>query len=125
MLLLFTMLSKISPYTMESLSVLLQVDLIGDLYDLSPIIAILLAGITYLVISINKRENALKEKDLELKELQKYIRESEKENLNTLKKVSGTLDRVIDSQKSSDNIVLKEIDNLKDLIMLRIKKGDD
>lgn len=125
MLLLFTMLSKISPYTMETLSVLLQVDLIGDLYDLSPIIAILLAGITYLVISINKRENALKEKDSELKELQKYIRESEKENLNTLKKVSGTLDRVIDSQKSSDNIVLKEIDNLKDLIMLRIKKGDD
>ncbi len=104
--------------------VLLQVDLIGDLYELSPLIAVLLAGITFLVVLVNKKDKALKAKEEELKELHKYIRESEKENLNTLKKVSGTLDRVIDSQRSGDNIVLNEIDNLKDLIMLRIKKGD-
>jgi hypothetical protein len=110
-----------------------QVDFIGDLYKLSPIIGLLLVAITYLVVVLNKKEKLMKDKDIELnrlikekddqlKELNQYVRQSEKDNLLTLQKVSSTLDRVIDSQKTGDNIVLKEIDNLKDIILLKLKK---
>jgi hypothetical protein len=113
-----------------------QVDFITDLYKLSPIIGLLLIAIGYLVVMNNKKDkalkereaelmNQLKEKDDQLKELNQYVRQSEKENLLTLQKVSSTLDRVIDSQKSGDNIVLKEIDNLKDIILLKLKKDNE
>lgn len=112
-----------------------QVDFITDLYKLSPIIGLLLIAIGYLVVIINKKDkilidretelnNQLKEKEEQLKELNQYVRQSEKENLLTLQKVSSTLDRVIDAQKSGDNIVLKEIDNLKDIILLKLKNND-
>lgn len=118
-----------------ALGVTENVDLITDLYKLSPIIGLLLIAIGYLVVVNNKKDKnlkereaelnaVLKEKELELKELNQYVRQSEKENLLTLQKVSSTLDRVIDAQKSGDNIVLKEIDNLKDIILLKIKKDD-
>jgi hypothetical protein len=113
-----------------------QVDFVTDLYKLSPIIGLLLIAIGYLVMVINKKEKQMKEKEAELnrllkekddqlKELNQYVRQSEKENLLTLQKVSSTLDRVIDAQKTGDNIVLKEIDNLKDIILLKIKKDND
>jgi hypothetical protein len=118
-----------------ALGVTENVDLITDLYKLSPIIGLLIIAIGYLVVINNKKDKALKEreaelnailkeKELELKELNQYVRQSEKENLLTLQKVSSTLDRVIDAQRSGDNIVLKEIDNLKDIILLKLKKDD-
>lgn len=113
-----------------------QVDFITDLYKLSPIIGLLIIAIGYLVVVSNKKDKLLKqkeddlnklikEKDEQLKELNKYVRQSEKENLQTLQKVSSTLDRVIDSQKNGDNIVLKEIDNLKDIILLKLNKDNE
>lgn len=118
-----------------ALGVTENVDLVTDLYKLSPIIGLLLIAIGYLVVVNNKKDKNLKEreaelnsilkiKEQELKELNQYVRQSEKENLLTLQKVSSTLDRVIDSQKSGSNIVLKEIDNLKDIILLKLKKDD-
>ena len=123
-MLILNILSQGIPLFIELNSLLLQVDLLSDLYTLSPLIAILLAGISYLAITINKKDKIIANKDTELKELHQYIRESEKENLSTLKKVSSTLDRVIDIQKNSDNIVLKEIDNLKDIVLVKIKDTD-
>lgn len=118
-----------------ALGVTENVDLITDLYKLSPIIGLLIIAISYLVVVNNKKDKKLKEredelnailklKEQELKELNQYVRQSEKENLLTLQKVSSTLDRVIDSQKNGSSIVLKEIDNLKDIILLKLKKDD-
>lgn len=90
-------------------------DVIGTLWGISPIIGIMAIGIVYLVTE-------LKKKNTELIDLNKYIRESEKENLTTLKEVNDTIDRVLENQKLNDNVILKEIDNLKQLILVKLKK---
>src|SRR6478735_914657 len=107
------------------MSILLQakpdVDFISQLYNLSPIIGLLLIAIGYLVYDLRLKNKKIEEKEGELKELNKYVRESENENIKILEKVSNTLDKVVDSQRSGDNSVLKEIDNLKQLIILKLK----
>lgn len=112
------------------LSILLQVqaevDFISQLYTLSPIIGCLVVGIGFLVYLLKKRDDKINEKEAELKELNKYVRESDAENIKILEKVSSTLDRVMEQEKSGNSTVLKEIDNLKQLILLNLtnKKGN-
>lgn len=97
-----------------------EIDFISQLYNLSPIIGCLLIGIGYLYFNNKEKDKKITEKENEIKELNKYIRESENENIKILEKVSNTLDKVVDTQKSGDNTVIKEIDNLKQLILLKL-----
>ena len=103
------------------LSATAEVDFISQLYTLSPIIGCLCVGIGFLVYLLKKRDDKINEKEAELKELHKYVRESDAENIKILEKVSSTLDKVMEQEKSGNSIVLKEIDNLKQLILLRLK----
>ncbi len=98
-----------------------EVDFISQLYTLSPIIGCLVIGIGYLVYSLNARDKKISEKEAELKELHKYVRDSDAENIKILEKVSSTLDRVMEQEKNGNSIVLKEIDNLKQLILIKLK----
>lgn len=91
--------------------------IVGTLWGISPILGILAIGIVYLVTE-------LKKKNSELSELNKYIRDSEKENLSTLKQVNDTIDRVLENQKLNDNVILKEIDNLKQLLLVKLRQSD-
>lgn len=67
----------------------------------------------------------LHRKEKENDKLNKYIRSSDKENLKTLNDVNNTLDRVLESQKNSDNIVIKEIQSTKDIVILKIENLAD
>lgn len=99
-----------------------EVDFISQLYTLSPIIGLLVVGIGFLVYLLKKRDDKLNEKEEELKELNKYIRDNDAENIKILEKVSSTLDRVMEQDKTGNSAVLKEIDNLKQLILLKLNK---
>lgn len=99
-----------------------EVDFIGQLYTLSPIIGCLVVAIGFLVYLLKKRDDKLNEKDDEIKELHKYTRDNDAENIKVLEKVSSTLDKVMEQEKNGNTIVLKEIDNLKQLILLKLKK---
>ena len=55
-------------------------------------------------------------KDKENTELNKYIRDNDKENLKTLNEVNNTLDKVLETQKTSNNSVNREIKNSKEFI---------
>ncbi len=109
-----------SNFSFILLQVQSEVDFIGQLYKLSPIIGLLLIGIGFLIYLLKKRDDKLNEKEEEIKELNKYIRENDSENIKILEKVSLTLDRVMEQDKTGNSAVLKEIDNLKQLILLKI-----
>jgi hypothetical protein len=98
-----------------------EVDFINQLYNLSPIIGCLLVAIGFLVYLLKKKDEKINEKEAELKELHKYVRDNDAENIKILEKVSSTLDRVMEQEKNGNSIVLKEIDNLKQLILLKLK----
>lgn len=70
---------------------------------------ILMVVIIYLGWRLNGREK-------EISELQKSSRESEKENMNILNQVSATLDRVIEGQRTTNEMIFREIQNLKEFI---------
>lgn len=101
------------------------VNFVSELWALSPIVGILAIACIYLARELHNKNG-------ELKCLNEYIRNSEKENLQILQKVNNTLDKVSEAQKSGDDFVLKdigitkdsilkEIDNLKDLILLKLQ----
>lgn len=90
-----------------------DVDFVTDLYKLSPIIGCMIIAIIYLSYQVYTKEK-------ELKELNKYIRENEIENMKMLEHLSHTLDKVIDNDKNSSNIVLKEINNFKEVIIIKL-----
>lgn len=88
--------------------------ILSDLAKLSPLIAILIAIIIYLVWKMEKREK-------EIVSLNEYIRDNDKENLQILSNLNNTLDKVIEKQKESNDSVIKQIENLKDYINLKFK----
>lgn len=90
------------------------VNILTDLAKLSPLIAILVAIIAYLIWKIEKREK-------EIISLNGYIRDNDRENLQILSNLNNTLDKVIEKQKHSNESVIKEIDGLKEYISLKIK----
>jgi hypothetical protein len=89
--------------------------LIGTLAEQGALISLFIIICWYLVKQISKREK-------EVIDLNDYIRESEKENLQVLNDVNNTLDKVLENQKHSNDMVIKEIENLKEYISLRFKK---
>ena len=92
--------------------------LIKTIIQDNPLVALL---ILFLGIFIYLYIKSLKEN----KELNQYIRDNEKDNLETLNKLSNTLEKLTDSQKNSDESVLKEISVSKDFIGLKIDNLSD
>ncbi len=109
------------PFLSIFLQVATDIDYITNLYKLSPVIGLLLIAIGYLAYLLKKKDDKIAEKEAELKEVNSYVRESELENIKILEKVSGTLDRVLDAQKSGDQYVVKEIENLKHILLIKLK----
>ena len=106
-----------------------ETNLVGDLFKLSPIIGLLIIAINYLVYNIKQKDKALADKDLkleakdnELKELNKSIRDNEADNIQMMERMSNMLDKLSDNQRVSDDKVLKEIENLKQLLFLHLNK---
>lgn len=77
---------------------------------------ILIIVIAYLGWRLHNREK-------EITELQKSIRENEKENLNILTQVSATLDRVIEGQRTTNEMIFRELQNLKEFIRYLIESN--
>jgi hypothetical protein len=89
--------------------------MIGTLAEQGALITLFVLICWYLVRQIGKREK-------EVTDLNDYIRESEKENLQVLNDVNNTLDKVLENQKHSNDMVIKEIENLKEYITLKLDK---
>jgi hypothetical protein len=87
--------------------------LIDSIVQQGPLAALFLLVCIYLGWRLNKKEK-------EIKQLNDYIRANDKENLETLNKLSTTLDKIIDTQKNSDSNVVKEIKNTKEIVVLKI-----
>ncbi len=90
--------------------------MLDTLIKLGPVVTILVAVVVYLYKKLGKREE-------EVKKLNEYIRESDKENIRILDKISHTLDRVIDREESNTDKVLTELRNLRDALLTRIENG--
>jgi len=88
--------------------------IVDSILEHGPIAAVFLAVSIFLVYLLNKREK-------QIQELNKYIRNNDKDNLETLNKLSTTLDKIMDKQKNSDNNVVTEIKNTKEIIVLKIE----
>lgn len=78
---------------------------------------------TILVIVIAYLGWRLHIKEKEISDLQKSIRENEKENLNILTQVSATLDRVIEGQRTTNEMIFRELQNLKEFIRYLIESN--
>lgn len=118
---------------------LLQVDNIGDVISeltrQGPLISLFLLIIIGMWLLMAKKDKSIKEKEEEiktitkknndeLKELNEYIRENDKENMKILSDVSNTLDKVMSNQIHSDNIMIQEINNLRDTILMKLDNLD-
>lgn len=61
----------------------------------------------------------IKKKDENIVTLNEYIRESDKENAEILSEVNNTLDRVLENQRNTNEVVIKEISSLKEFLLLK------
>lgn len=92
--------------------------LVDNVVEAGPIAALFLLITIYLGWRLYKKEE-------EVKELNDYIRENDKENLKTLNDVNNTLDKVLEAQKVSDSKVGQEIQNTKEYVSLKIDNLSD
>ncbi len=89
--------------------------MLEKLAEQGPVVTIAILVCIYFYKQVNKKEK-------EIDTLNGYIRESDKENLQILNDVNNTLDKVLENQKHSNEIVIKEIENLKEYISLKLDK---
>lgn len=97
-----------------------EVDFVAELYNLSPIIGLLVVAVITLAYVVKKMDDKIIKKEEELKELHNYLRDNDAENIKMLENLSNTIDKVIEQGKHGNSIVLKELDNLKQIISLKI-----
>lgn len=97
-----------------------QVDFVSQLYDLSPIIGILIFAIMYLLYSIKIKNDLLEKRDAEIKELNEYIRDNEADNGVMLEKLANSLDKVIASHQHDSSAIIKEIEKTKEILSIKI-----
>ena len=90
-----------------------EVDFVAELYNLSPIIGCLILAVVYLVYQIYHKEK-------QLTELNKYIRDESAENMKTLETVCSTMDKVLDQYEKGNTNITKDINNLKEIIILKL-----
>lgn len=99
-----------------------EIGILADLLNLSPVIAVLVGFIVYLIYENRDLKAKNTEKENEIKELNEYFRESEKDNLEVLNGVNNTMDKLIDKQDNFDKNLIREMENMKQYIDLKIKK---
>jgi len=91
-----------------------------ELVKISPIVAVLVGGIIYLYRAVKSYKKELKEErekcDEKIEDLNKELRETEKENLMLFNKLADSLDKMANSNK----VVHNEIKNLKEIISIKL-----
>lgn len=99
-------------------SILLQASFVeqflNKMTEKNIVYTLLMLVIIYLVWKLHIRE-----KDID--EMQKKTHNNEKENMNILNQVSATLDRVIEGQRTTNEMIFREIQNLKEFIRYSIE----
>lgn len=105
---------------MFNLDILLQANVIehflDNLTEKSIVYTIMFIIVGYLGWRLHQKEK-------EIAELQKTIRENEKENMSILTQVSATLDRVIEGQRTTSEMIFRELQNLKDFVRYLIENA--
>lgn len=80
---------------------------------LTPVVGVLVTGIYYF---FNKEKTYITKID----ELNKILRDKDKETLEIIGKLTVTLDKLIESDYTSKNEIINEIRNLRDIIITKI-----
>lgn len=80
---------------------------------LTPVVGVLVTGIYYF---FNKEKTYITKID----ELNKILRDKDKETLEIIGKLTVTLDKLIESDSTSKNEIINEIRNLRDIIITKI-----
>lgn len=88
-------------------------EILGNIAEYSIIVAILVAIILYFY----KREE---KKDAEIDKLHTELRETEKENLTALLKLSALIDKMLETDKVKNELLIKEIQAMKVSIETKI-----
>lgn len=92
-------------------------DIIGALWRLGPAFALMGIAIAYLVYQIDKKEKNVQELNL-------YIRDNDKENLEVLNSINGTLDKLIQSLVTgNENLkekIIAEANSLKSHVDIKV-----
>jgi len=113
-----------------------SVDIWQRLADAGLVFLLMGLAIVWLVRYLKFKDKIIKVKDDQLLELNEYVRENDKNNLEVLSEVNNTLDKIIEtqkvlsertleSQKSQTESVIKEITALKEAIELRMENLSD
>ena len=61
-----------------------------------------------------------KKKEKEIEDLHSELRDVEKENLTALMKVTALMSKVIDNDNAKNELLMKEIQNMKESILAKI-----
>lgn len=100
-------------------------EILMELAKLSPIIALLVGGIIYLYRGIRSYKKELREErekcEKKIENLNKELRNNERENLKMIGKLCDSLDKISNSNK----IVHNEIKNLKEIISIKLDNLKD
>lgn len=95
-------------------------EILQSLIKLSPLVASLIVFIYYLYKKNETLDKSIEKKDAEIKELNLYIRQNDKDNQIILSQVTSTLDKVLDEQKHN----VDDIKNHISMLMMMKNKGD-
>lgn len=88
-----------------------MIELLTELAKISPLIALMVVAIIYFI----KKETGYK---AEITQLQAELRESEKDNLTALYKVTNIFETVL----AKNDVISKEIESLKEYIKERLDR---
>ena len=80
-------------------------DLLLEIAKIGPVFTLLIIAIWYFL----SRE---KKKDKEIEKLNLQLRESDRDNLAVLLKVAALIDKVLDTEKTNNELLIKDIETL-------------
>ena len=89
-------------------------DLLLEIAKIGPVFTLLIIAIWYFL----SRE---KKKDKEIEKLNLQLRESDRDNLAVLLKVAALIDKVLDTEKTNNELLIKDIETL---LLKNPKKND-
>jgi hypothetical protein len=90
------------------------IEILTEIAKLSPMLGLLIVGIIYFF----KKEKGYK---TEIGELHKELRDAEKENLTALYQVTNFMDKMLESDKTKNQLLLKEIETMRNSIENKIE----
>lgn len=95
---------------------MVEMEMLMDLAKLGPIVSLLIIVIIYFLRKEKSYKEELKEKDVENDALNDELRDSEKETLNLIHKLVGSLDKI----NTSNETFHTELKSLKDYISAKL-----